>query len=112
MVFRWSATNLCKVLAHVISRAREVVAERAGIPRLARTLTEELARDMRSVYTQCQRDPSIQVNTILDSLCFPGGLRGPSNLAIGPGGCGWPWAAPFGAPGGIFSDPVLICLNS
>lgn len=43
-------TNLCKVLAHVIGSAREVVAEWTRLPRLARALAEELARHMRCVY--------------------------------------------------------------
>jgi hypothetical protein len=42
-------TNLGKVLAHVIVSARQIMAERAGIPRLAGTLAEELARHMGSI---------------------------------------------------------------
>jgi hypothetical protein len=40
------ATNLGKVLAHVISGTCEIMAERARVPSLAGSLAEELARHM------------------------------------------------------------------
>jgi hypothetical protein len=49
------ATNLGKVFAHVISGTREIMAKRTGISRLARALTEELARYMGGIYTASAR---------------------------------------------------------
>lgn len=60
-----AATNLGKVLAHVISRAREIMTERAGIPGLARTLAEELARHMRRI-CMGQQESYIRIRTALD----------------------------------------------
>lgn len=55
-------------------------------------------------------------NVYHDSLCLPGGLRGPSNRGtgtIGPMICGWPLLVPFcdPRPFGIFKLPVLMCLK-
>jgi len=47
----------------------------------------------------------------MNSLCLPGGLRGPSNLPIPPEGVVGP-PEPFALGGGIFREPVLICLYS
>ena len=55
---------------------------------------------------------SLSQKYAMNLLCLPGGLRGPSNLPIPPDGVVGP-LEPFNAlGGGIFKEPVLICLYS
>jgi hypothetical protein len=50
--------------------------------------------------------------SISNLLCFPGGLRGPSNRAVGAICGDGPFIDPFNPPGGMFREPVLMCLYS
>jgi hypothetical protein len=52
------------------------------------------------------------IEKVSNALCFPGGLRGPSNRDMFPMCGGGPLIEPLEAPGGMFNDPVLICLYS
>ena len=49
---------------------------------------------------------------MLNLLCLPGGLLGPSSRPIPPAGAGPPPFPFMVVGGGIFKEPVLICLYS
>jgi hypothetical protein len=55
--------------------------------------------------------PAVPPN-VVNSLCLPGGLRGPSNLPMPPDGVVGPPEPLSALGGGIFREPVLICLYS
>lgn len=48
----------------------------------------------------------------VNSLCLPGGLRAPSNLPMPPDGVVGPPEPLSALGGGIFKEPVLMCLYS
>lgn len=69
---RTGQTNLSKVLAHVIIGAREIMAEWARVPSLARTLTEELARNVGGICSGSQHQRQVRTGTRLGLTLLSG----------------------------------------
>lgn len=95
------------------------MAERTGLPSLTGALPVELTGHVRRVWrVLCQYGHDsrrIAIALSEDSLCLPGGLRGPSNLGVGTIGpiCGCPLLVPFCGPRpfGTLRFPLLACLK-
>jgi hypothetical protein len=95
--------------------------KRASLPSLTGALSKEFAWNMRCIFliiiSRQHRALTLELwQHFCGLLCFPGGLRGPSNLCPGIIGriiCGCPLLDPFcgASPFGIFRLPVLICLK-
>ena len=64
------------------------------------------------VSIECQHEFTAMLLHVVNSLCLPGGLRGPSNLPMPPDGVVGPLEPLSALGGGIFREPVLICLYS